>query len=614
MAEGVDRDGAEPGPAAMRRPWPSGDDHEAAPGAVLRRLRLRHGLSLTELSRLTHYSKGYLSKVETGEKALTEAVARQCDAVLRTGGELSRLARAGDGCPYRGPQPYGIEDARWFFGRDRMVGALVERLAERMRERRPLIVVAPSGAGKTSLLRAGLLPALRRGALPEPGSRSWPAVLITPGKCPVAELLAGVGAPTGLDPADLAGVLAAAPTAFAAQVAGALNGGTRDGAPATRLVLVVDQLEELFTLCADESEQRTFLAALDALASAAPREHPAALVVLGVRADFYDRCLAHPGLLGTLRDGQLPLGPMTVAELREAITGPAREAGLRVEPALVELLLRDMGVAAGADGHDSGPAHEPGTLALLSHALWATWQQRQDGTLTVAGYRLTGGITGAVAATAERVHTGLSLDDQDIARRLLLHMVRVEDSGAETRRPVDVGRLPAGHFPPRATGEVIEAFASARLITLSSGSAQLAHEALLRAWPRLREWIVTDREGLRVHRHLAEAAQAWEREHRDAALLYRGVRLRTAREWAGERPAAPTTLEREFLDASLAAEDARHEAAVRRTRRRRRRTALLTALLVVTASAGVFGVRQRDAALERRAQALSLRLAAQSEL
>ncbi|MEV5889084.1 nSTAND1 domain-containing NTPase [Nonomuraea fuscirosea] len=627
MTEGGDRDGAEPGPAAMRRSWPP---DEAAPGAVLRRLRIQRGLSLTELSRLTHYSKGYLSKVETGEKALSEAVARQCDAVLRTDGELTGLAgpvaRAGDGCPYRGLQPYGTEDARWFFGRDRMVGVLVERLAERMRVRRPLIVVAPSGAGKTSLLRAGLLPALRRGALPEPGSRSWPAVVLTPGKCPVAELLAGIGAPTGLDPAHLAGVLADDPAAFAARVAGALNDGAREGGPAARLVLVVDQLEELFTLCADEAERRTFLAALDALASAGPdgkpaqarapgrAGQPAALVVLGVRADCYDRCLAHPVLLETLREGRLPLGPMTVAELREAITGPAREARLNVEPALGELLLRDMGVAAGADGLDSGPAHEPGTLALLSHALWATWQQREDGTLTVAGYRLTGGITGAVAATAERVHSGLGLDDQDLARRLLLHLVRVEDSGAETRRPIDVGQLPAAYFPPRATGEVIEAFAAARLITLSSGSARLAHEALLRAWPRLREWIVADREGLRVHRHLAEAAQAWEREHRDAALLYRGVRLRTAEEWAGERPGAPTTLEREFLDACLVAENARREAAVRRARRRRRRIAVLTALLVVTASAGVFAVRQRDVALDRRAQALSLRLAAQSEL
>ncbi|MGA5761444.1 helix-turn-helix domain-containing protein [Nonomuraea bangladeshensis] len=585
---------------------------ETTPGAALRRLRTARGLSLKELSRLTHYSKGYLSKVETGEKALSVGVARRCDAVLETGGELTELAesitQARGGCPYRGLQPYGPEDSRWFFGRDRTVGVLVGRLAERMPGRGPLIVVAPSGAGKTSLLRAGLLPALRRGVLPAPGSRSWPAVVFTPGAHPVAELPARISTLTGLDPAHLAGVLADDPAAFAGQVAQAVNAGTPDGGPRRRLVLVVDQLEEIFTLCDEDAERRTFLAAVDALAVAGQP------VVLGVRADFYGHCLNHPVLLETLREGQLPLGPMSVAELREVITGPAREAGLGVEPALVELLLRDLGVPPGADGRESGPAHEPGALPLLSHALLATWQHRAGDTLTVAGYRLTGGIAGAVAATAENVYTALDPTGQDIARRLLLHMVCVEESGPETRRPVDVRRLPPAHFPPEPTSEVIDAFATARLLTLDAGSAQLAHEALLRAWPRLREWIVADRAGLRTHRRLAEAAEAWEREHRDTSLLYRGTRLSAAREWAGSQPAALTTLERDFLDACLAAEAAEHRLAARRTRRRRQLVALLTTLLIVVVAAGGYAVRQRDLALYQRAQALSRQLAVQSEL
>ncbi|MER7367450.1 helix-turn-helix domain-containing protein [Nonomuraea wenchangensis] len=587
---------------------------EPAPGAALRRLRAARGLSLKELSRLTHYSKGYLSKVETGEKALSVGVARRCDAVLETGGELTGLAesitRVRGGCPYRGLQPYEAEDSRWFFGRDRTVGVLVARLAERMPGRGPLIVVAPSGAGKTSLLRAGLLPALRRGVLPAPGSGSWPAVVFTPGAQPVAELRARIGALTGLDPAHLAGVLANDPAAFAAQVARAVDGGTREGDPVARrrLVLIVDQLEEIFTLCDDEAECRTFLAAVDALAVAG---HP---VVLGVRADFYGHCLNHPVLLEALREGQVPLGPMSVAELREVITGPAREAGLGVEPALVELLLRDMGVPPGADGQESGPVHEPGALPLLSHALLATWQHRAGDTLTVAGYRLTGGIAGAIAATAENVYTALDLSRQDIARRLLLHMVCVEESGPETRRPADIGRLPPAHFPPQPTTEVIDAFAAARLLTLDAGSAQLAHEALLRAWPRLRDWIVADRAGLRTHRRLAEAAQAWEREHRDSSLLYRGTRLSAAREWADSEPAALTTLERDFLDACLAAEAAEHRMAARRSRRRRQLIALLTTLLITAVAAGGYAVRQRDLALSQRAQALSRQLAVQSEL
>ncbi|MEV4473212.1 helix-turn-helix domain-containing protein [Nonomuraea sp. NPDC049504] len=560
---------------------------ETTPGAVLRRLRVARGLSLNELARLTHYTKGYLSKVETGEKALSVGVARACDAALQTGGELTDLAEAlappGGGCPYRGLRPYEPEDARWFFGRDRAVSALLTRLADPPRG--PLIVVAPSGAGKTSLLRAGLLPALGRGTLPTPGSRSWPVIVLTPGEHPVAALQARIG----LDPTD----------DLTRQITNTLHGTTR------RLVLIVDQLEEIFTLCNDETERRAFLSAIDALAGAG------ALVVLGLRADFYGHCLSHPTLLTALREAQLPLGPMNVAELRTAITGPARQAGLTVEPALVELLLRDMGVPATIDEHDN--VHEPGTLPLLSHALLTTWQHRTGDTLTVTGYRKTGGIAGAVAATAEQVYTALDPTAQGIARRLLLHMVRVEESGAETRRPIDISALPPAHFPPGPTAQVIDAFTTARLLTLTDDSARLAHEALLRAWPRLREWIHADRAGLRTHRRLAEAAQAWEHEQRDTSLLYRGPRLSTAREWADSQPAALTTLERAFLDASLAAEAAGHRLAVRRARRRRQVIALLTTLLILAVAAGGFAVRQRDLALFQRAQALSRKLAAQSE-
>ncbi|MEV4285699.1 helix-turn-helix domain-containing protein [Nonomuraea bangladeshensis] len=591
---------------------------ETTPGAALRRLRTARGLSLKELSRLTHYSKGYLSKVETGEKALSVGVARRCDAVLETGGELTELAesitQARGGCPYRGLQPYGPEDYRWFFGRDRTVGVLVGRLAERMPGRGPLIVVAPSGAGKTSLLRAGLLPALRRGVLPAPGSRSWPAVVFTPGAHPVAELLARISTLTGLDPARLAGVLADDPAAFAGQVAQAVNAGTPDGGPRRRLVLVVDQLEEVFTLCDDEAERRTFLAAVDALAVAG---HP---VVLGVRADFYGHCLNHPVLLEALREGQLPLGPMSVAELREVITGPAREAGLGVEPALVELLLRDLGVPPGADGRESGPAHEPGALPLLSHALLATWQHRAGDTLTMAGYRLTGGIAGAVAATAENVYTALDPTGQDIARRLLLHMVRVEESGPETRRPVDTRHLLREHFPPHAMSQVIDAFASARLITLDSGSVQLAHEALLRAWPRLREWIHADRTGLRMRHQLLEAASVWEGEGRDPSLLYRGARLRTALDWAATDPTALTTVEQAFLAACQALHAAEHATARRHARLRRRAVAGLAALLAVALVAAAAALRAAHTAEHRLELAqkeknlnLSHSLAVQSE-
>ncbi|NUW38630.1 nSTAND1 domain-containing NTPase [Nonomuraea rhodomycinica] len=681
----------------------------------MRRLRRERGLSLNELARRTHYTKGYLSKVETDDKALTPGVARGCDEALETGGQLAALVeRVAGACPYRGLRPYEAEDSRWFFGRERALALLVSRLTERLRGEGPLAVVAPSGAGKSSLLRAGLLAAVRRGALPVPGSRSWPALLFTPGERPVAELLSRVAAVTGLDAAGLELALADGPDRLAEQVRAALDGrpvpdggqgpsrgrgpgrgrvpdsgrgpdsipvregqaapdgmpasdGRRvsDGMPAsdgrqasdrrpvpvgrpvpdtrpvdtwpveTRLVMVVDQLEEVFTLCPDLAERHLFLDALHALSLRPPAadrrgtpstsgtpEPPPALVVLGIRADFYGHCLAYPGLVDALRDGQLPLGPMTPAELREVVTGPARAAGLTLEPGLVELLLRDLGVPADTpgDGHGHGPLPEPGVLPLLSHALLVTWQRRRGDTLTVEDYRLTGGIGGAVAATAQRVHDGLDPHGQEIARRLFLQMVCVNEDNTETRRPVDPRRLPESHFPPEATAAVVEAFAGARLLTVDAGLAWPAHEALLRAWPALREWILAGRAGLRLRRQILEAAETWEREGRDPSLLYRGTRLQAAHDWAARAGAgasgcadtAPGAAEREFLEAGLALRDAEDAAARRRSRRLRHLAATLAVLLVLASSATVYAARTRAEATEQRDLALSQKVAGEA--
>nr|WP_165974828.1 hypothetical protein [Nonomuraea deserti] len=480
---------------------------------------------------------------------------------------------------------------------------LVARLAGRPDERGPLTVVAPSGAGKSSLLRAGLLAALRRGALP--GAQGWPVLLFVPGERPVDELLGRMGDGAGMDVLALARSLRQGPGEFAAHVraalasnptpspaahdpnpslvthdlgpspagagpspaahasgaspAGAGLGPSGEPAAGRRVVLVVDQLEQVFTLCSDPAERHTFLAAVHALATSG-----AALVVLGLRAGFYGHCLAYPELVGSLRDGHLPLGPLTLPELREIIAGPARAAGLTMEPGLAELLLRDMGVLPGTADYGTGPVHEPGALPLLSHTLLATWARRRGNTLTVDGYRSTGGISGAVAATAEHVYRGLDPHGQEIARRVLLQMVCVGEDNVEARRPVDLRSLPEPHFPAAATAEVVESFARARLLTLDAEHAQLAHEALLRAWPRLREWILADRAGLRTRRQLREAAEAWRREGRDPSLLFRGTRLQSAHDWAASGDTALTGLEQEFLDAGLAARAAEEAGARRR--------------------------------------------------
>ncbi|MFF4219436.1 nSTAND1 domain-containing NTPase [Streptomyces nondiastaticus] len=631
-------------------PGESSPEPEQA-GEQLRRLRLERGVSLVKLARLAFYSKGYLSKVENGEKPLTLELARACDRALETGGSLELLVTVPAGersslqpeeagaCPYPGLSPFGAEDARWFFGRDEDTAAVVAQLTERLSTPGPLLVMAPSGAGKSSLLRAGMLPALARGVLPVTGSHAWPAVLLTPGERPVQELQSqvtkAIGAPHGLDVA-----LKEGPGAFAAAVRGVMSGRCpadqaygserapsprsipRDSAAGgpTTLIVVVDQFEELFTLCRDEQERDLFVEALLALAAGRGETAgglsglsgvPTALVVLGVRADFYDRCLAYPGLAASLQRGHITLGAMTDARLREVITGPAREAGLRVEAGLVEVLLRDIGLMP-CNAAGSGMSRA-GALPLVSHALLSTWQHRENATLTLAGYQLTGGISGAVAATAERAYRSLPADQQVVARHILLQLVHVgEDKETSHRTPR--GQLLEGR-PARETIEgVLEAFTRARLLTMDADHAELAHEVLLDAWPRLRKWIGDDRAGLRTRQLLTETAAAWDDEGRDTGLLYRGTRLAAACEWAAD-PAHRATLSplaQDFLDASTDHESAQRRKERRSSRRLRQSLAGLAILLALALTATGVAFAQRQAAVAAQREAQSRQMAALS--
>jgi WD40 repeat protein/transcriptional regulator with XRE-family HTH domain len=538
------------------------DGHGVAPGDVtfgteLRRLRQAKGLALAALAERLRTSKGYLSRLERGLQQPSEAFARACDQALGADGALLALA-AGPGpgrCPYPGLTSFRTEDARWFFGRERALADLLGLLADPRTAGHPAVVIGPSGIGKSSLLRAGLAPAVGRGALPErqPGT---PAVLyMTPTARPLEELRSQ-GERLSLD---------------------------------SYALVVVDQFEELFALCLDEAERVRFIGELCARAA------DGLPVALGLRADFYGHCLAHPPLLAALRARTLPLGPMGPEELRQAITEPAAVAGLAWEPGLVEVLLRDLGAVGGAG------ACEAGTLPLLSHALRATWQQRADDTLTVAGYERTGGVHGAVATTAERVHGQLPPEYQDIARRLLLNLVHVGDGADDTRnrsgRDELIELTAAGVEGARSedVATVVEAFTGARLLTADADHVEISHEALLWAWPRLREWIDGDRARLGLHQRLAEAARTWHEEGRDTSLLLRGARLATVSDWLDEQAGAHPVLrpmEREFLRACRAYEEAERAAERRRNRRLRQLVAGLAVLLVVALTSGLLAVQK----------------------
>ncbi|MGW3205603.1 caspase, EACC1-associated type [Streptomyces sp. NPDC001135] len=502
-------------------------------------------------------------------------------------------------CPYPGLDPFTADDARFFFGRAQVTAELLTNLADWSQDDGPVAVMGLSGAGKSSLLRAGLLPAVKRGELPLPGAGTWPQFILTPGEHPLDSLAGQLARPTGHPKAELIAELRADPTRSAALMRRALHrlSGGRD-VPGGRLLLVVDQFEEVFTACQDEQERRSFISAIcsaatgDQAAAGAP-----ALVVLGIRADFYASCLAHPELVDVLKHRQFPVEPMTPGQLREAIEKPAEVAGLELETGLADTLLRDLR----ADREFAG-----GTLPLLAYALWLTWGRREGPTLTLAGYGATGGIWDAITRQADRTYDSLTPAAQRAAKLMLLRMVRISESTEDTRRRLDLTDLLAQRPPDEvaAIAAARDALAGARLITVDGDSAQIAHEALLRAWDRLRGWIDTSRAGLLVQQKLLDAAESWERDGRDPSGLYRGSQLELARDQVGDtgrhggHDGQLGELAAEFYAASVRAD--------RRRRRIRTGTAVTLILLVVASLIATgFAVQGRKQAQRQQRSAIA---------
>ncbi|MDA3648713.1 AAA family ATPase [Saccharopolyspora indica] len=513
-------------------------------------------------------------------------------------GRSTHRALPTDGiCPYPTDMAaFGPADQQWFFGRDHLVADLLQRLDQRRKdEHGPLVVVAPSGAGKSSLLQAGLIPMLAAGALP--GSARWPRLLFTPTGDPVRAFAAELVGLIGDDPDEIQQQFTD-PVQLGERLREALReraaAGEESGAS---LVVIVDQLEELFTMCTDVAERQRFLALLSHLAQPGPGGGaPTALVVYALRADFYAQCTDHPQLRDALQNGQVVVGPMSRLELRQAIVFPARRARLGVEEALVSILLRDLGVP-----DDDAAGYEAGRLPLLAHALRVTWQVREGDQLTVAGYGRTGGIQHAVATTADGVYDALLSTEQHAARTLLLRLVKIGDGTEDTRRRMSRSELLADLPDQQIARDVLERFTRARLLTQQQDTVEITHEVLLRAWPRLRRWIDDDRSGNLIRQALDEDATAWDRDGRSPALLYRGKRLDDARAWSRAHQGEANTLASAFLSASA--------------RRKRLLTgagytavALVGVLALVATLAAADAFRQRDKAVFNQVTAQADRL------
>ncbi|MFI6936691.1 helix-turn-helix domain-containing protein [Streptomyces sp. NPDC050287] len=566
-----------------------------------RAMAQRTGVSVTTLSRAAAGDR-----LPSAEVVL--AYARACDAdpgewEARWKEAAGEQAAARDGAgtaegdaksPYRGLARFEPGDRDLFFGRDRPLAELLQLV----REHRFAAVFGASGSGKSSLLRAGLIPAAQETTL-GPG-RPTALRILTPGE----------------RPATTYGHLLT----------------PKDGDPDTWLI--VDQFEEVFTLCRDRAERTGFI---DLLLTAKDPDSRLRTVI-AMRADFYGRCAEHPELADALRHCGLLVGPMSQAELREAVTGPATAAGLVVERELASRLVEEV-------------VDQPGALPMLSHALLETWRRRRGRILTLAAYEAAGGVHGAIAATAERAYGTLTPAQEGAARRLLLRLIAPGEGTPDTRRSATRAELDEWSDPELPM--VVERLAAARLLALDGDTVELAHEALITSWPRLGRWIDEDRVRLVAQRRLGEDARAWLELGRDPGALYRGVRLDRAAELfapgersepspgrrsPGERspgqpssderspgqrsPGKPspdarrehlTSAERAFLNAALAARDAERHVVARTRRRTRRLAATLSGLLAVALVISLVAWQQHGTEVRDEEDTAARRVAAVSD-
>ena len=526
----------------------------------------------------------------------------------RTGGSGDRGPIWAGECPYRGLLPFEETDADIFYGRARLTAELAVRVAGRAGHGGIVVVTGASGAGKSSLLRAGLLPKLAQGRQVA-GAEHWPQIVMTPTRDPFTELAAHLAALGGSDTIAVRDRLVQQPgqAHLSAWTAILAYSGRRDaGQPlssssAPRLVLVIDQFEQVFTLSPDrdaEDARAAFVTALYAMATSpvGPRHEPAALVIIAVRGDFYDRCAVYPELADALQEGQFVVGPMTESDLRLAITGPAEAAGLRIDQALTDTILGDLRVA----GDDRA-----GVLPLLSQAMALTWDRREGDQLTTRGYDRAGGVGRAVQTSADHIYDALSSGQQVLAQQLLRSMAVASRDRALTRRPVSRAELYAGRHDVAHSqiDAVLEAFAAERLIVLNGDTAQIAHDALLSEWPKLRGWLEEDQASWILHGQLADDAASWHDNNADPSFLYRGTQLATVQQaatrWSAEPARSPalTPTQHGFLNAS-------QRIATRSTRQRRAAAAVLIALTLAASIASVFALQQRTSAFTQRNQAI----------
>jgi len=449
-------------------------------------------------------------------------------------------------CPYRGLRVFDVDDAPFFFGREALVQWLLNELrpaTEGQLVNRFLAIVGASGSGKSSVARAGLLPALKHDKIK--GSSRWPLAICRPGPDPLESL--AVALLKAANVAQSAPALAELIAEFQKNEK-TLHLIARQSLPENvadmRLVVVVDQFEEVFTLCRNEELRE---ALIRNLLYAAKVVQGQTLVILTMRADFYGKCAANAELAAAFSDHHVLVGPMTEEELRRAIERPTQLVGCELEAGLVDLLVQDV-------------RRQPGALPLLQHALLELWNKREGRRLTVKTYQEIGKLEGALQRRADATLKAFSQDEKEFCRRTFLRLTQPGEGTEDTKRRASLQELLTLSGKSTAEEEIIQKLADASLLTTNDdlthkdAFVEVAHEALIRSWPQLRKWIDADRAGLRTRIRLTEAARDWKNAGRGPTYLYSGARLADAKEWEALHPGQFSTDEAEFLARSLEAQ------------------------------------------------------------
>lgn len=514
--------------------------------------------------------------------------------------------------PYKGLRPFEEADAIDFFGRETLVQKLINQFQANSLWRQFLAVVGPSGSGKSSVVHAGLLPALRAGQLE--GAENWFIVNMMPGSHPLQQLRNALLS-IAIDPTDtLSGKLQTDPEGLVQAVEEVL--GLQNN-----LLLVIDQFEEVFTLVEDENERRQFL---DLLYTAVARQSSRLWIVITLRADFYDKPLLYENFGALMQARTQVVLPLSAEELERAITGPVKQVGLEVDTDLVAAIVADV-------------REEPGALPLLQYALTEVFERRTGNRLNLSAYQESGGVLGALARRAEEVYRQLAPEQQSIAQQIFLRLVTLGEGAEDTRRRVRYSELVAIVRDGALLQKGLDAFGKYRLLTFDRDpetrepTIEVAHEALIREWRRLREWLESNRSDIRLQRMLAAAASDWRDANQDKSYLLSGARLIQFEEWSKNSTLALSQQELDFLKASLdernlreKLESERQAHELRLERRSHQRLQWLVGILVVAAIAGIaltIGIyrqsqaaqRERDNALSAEKEAESLALSTQSQ-